>query len=57
MAARLATGPMAWPADAFWNATPAEFRTAVEGRYGMMNALPMTVAELERLQKRIPDER
>lgn len=57
VAARLATGRMSWQPDIFWNATPAEFRTAVEGQFGLTSAFPMTAAELERLQKRIPDER
>jgi len=50
----LATGQLGWSPDAFWGATLAEVRLAIEGRFGPPVA-PLAGAELERLKERLAD--
>lgn len=57
-AARVATGRLGWPPDAFWGATPAELLTALEGLAGVdAPAAPLAGGDLQRLMERFPDGR
>lgn len=51
-AARLATGRLGWLPGQFWEATPAELRLALEGRFGTPE-LPLGRGDLERLKERL----
>lgn len=57
-AARIGTGLLQWsPAD-FWNATPVELRTALEGRLGLGGSeapRPLTAADMAALMAKFPD--
>ncbi len=52
-AAALATGRMGWTPDAFWAATPADLRIALEGRVGPSSDPPLGRGDLERLKERL----
>ncbi len=54
LAARVATGVLGWTPDTFWNATLAELRLAIEGRFGTTPAVGVA-ADLERLMREFPD--
>jgi hypothetical protein len=54
-AAVLATGQLGWQPAAFWQATVAELRLALEGRFGPGAPPPLAGPELARLQERWPD--
>ncbi|MFA7439468.1 MAG: phage tail assembly chaperone [Sphingomonadaceae bacterium] len=56
VAARFATGRLAWPADRFWDATVAELQTAVEGALGLeASSQALSAADLARLKELFPD--
>ena len=54
--AAVATGALGWPAGAFWDATWAELRVALEGRLGKrVTVAPLGAAELRALKEQMPD--
>jgi uncharacterized phage protein (TIGR02216 family) len=53
-AARVATGLLGWSPDAFWHATVAELRLALEGRLGPPPGCGSRT-DLERLMREFPD--
>jgi uncharacterized phage protein (TIGR02216 family) len=53
-AARVATGVLGWSPDAFWGATPAELRLALEGRVGAVDDRGLT-ATIARMMEEFPD--
>lgn len=55
-AARLGTGLLGWDADRFWQATPVELLTALEGRLGIASGpQPMLSRDLAALREKLSD--
>lgn len=49
----LATGQLGWCPEQFWEATPAELQTALDGRLGPGGSMPLGRAELADLEERV----
>jgi hypothetical protein len=57
VAARVATGRLGWAPAAFWGATPAELRFALEGLVGTEpRPVAAAAADLIRMQELFPDD-
>lgn len=55
-AARIATGRLGWSPEQFWGGTAMEFRTAIEGAFGLEPSSPaLSSVDLARLKEMFPD--
>jgi hypothetical protein len=55
-AAAVATGQLGWLPQQFWDSTVPELRTALEGRAGRGELAPLGRAELDELEKKVPQD-
>jgi hypothetical protein len=49
----LATGQLGWLPGQFWEATPAELQSALDGRFGTGASAPLGRAELAELETKV----